>query len=314
MRKQRGDLGEAGVERMTDAELSKKLGRCQAIESISMLLGILLVVAGCVSAFVQHDVLILSVLVFSGVGLFLLLALPAQKKRKALIGQQLGGYFRGELDRVFGPESQKPDLPIDRPFLEAAGLLAIPWTECGVTEFHQGTYKSLRFSAANVELRRTVEERSGPGNDNWMTRSETLFRGVVLRCPDLRGSVPDLTLHEQFQERKGGDITDPALFRRHFAACAGDGRPADDQVTPQLRELVRKLEAFANNGKVGGLVLRDDGLTLALNTRYVFAGVSEGLDLRDIDGIRKWFTASLTGMCGLLDLLRESDALFQKEV
>lgn len=50
-------------------------------------------------------------------------------------------------------------------------------------------------------------------------------------------------------------------------------------------------------------------MTLALNTRYVFAGVPEELDLRDIDGIRKWFTASLTGMGDLLDLITESPAL-----
>ena len=31
--------------------------------------------------------------------------------------------------------------------------------------------------------------------------------------------------------------------------------------------------------------------------------------MRDIDGIRRWFTASLTGMGGLLDILQESPAL-----
>ena len=43
--------------------------------------------------------------------------------------------------------------------------------------------------------------------------------------------------------------------------------------------------------------------------RYVFAGIPEELDLRDIDGIRKWFIASLTGMGNLLDLITESPAL-----
>ena len=33
------------------------------------------------------------------------------------------------------------------------------------------------------------------------------------------------------------------------------------------------------------------------------------LDLRDIDGIRQWFVASLTGMGNLLDLITESPAL-----
>lgn len=91
--------------------------------------------------------------------------------------------------------------------------------------------------------------------------------------------------------------------------AASGGLLADEMVTPQLRALVRRLEEFANNGKVGGLILRGGELTLALNTGYVFANVPNAIDMRDIDGIRKWFTASLTGMAGLLDILRKSPAL-----
>ena len=91
--------------------------------------------------------------------------------------------------------------------------------------------------------------------------------------------------------------------------AASGGLLADEMVTPQLRALVRRLEEFANNGKVGGLILRGGELTLALNTGYVFANVPAAIDMRDIDGIRKWFTASLTGMAGLLDILRKSPAL-----
>ena len=91
--------------------------------------------------------------------------------------------------------------------------------------------------------------------------------------------------------------------------AARGGLLADEMVTPQLRALVRRLEEFANNGKVGGLILRGGELTLALNTGYVFANVPNAIDMRDIDGIRKWFTASLTGMAGLLDILWESPAL-----
>lgn len=91
--------------------------------------------------------------------------------------------------------------------------------------------------------------------------------------------------------------------------AASGGLPADEMVTPQLRALVRRLEEFANNGKVGGLILRGGELTLALNTGCVFANVPNAIDMRDIDRIRKWFTASLTGMAGLLDILRKSPAL-----
>ena len=296
-------------QQMSDAELSKKLGSYQKTESIGILLGVLLVIAGCVSMFIQRNVILVCALVFPGVALFLLVAKPAQNKKKALLQQQLGGYFHEELTRAFGPEPEAPELPIDWAYLQAAKLSTISFTECTVTDFHEGEHKGLRFSAANVELRRTVEEKSGPDNDNWMTRTETLFRGIVVRCKDICLPALDIALNDMFQERKKDDITDPAAFRKYFAAHRLDGREADDQVTPQLRDLVQKLETSSNSAKLCGLILRDGDLTLALNTRYVFAGVPEELDLRDIDGIRKWFAASLKGMGQLLDLLAASPAL-----
>ena len=297
------------TEKLTDAQLSKKLGSCQKAESIGMLLGILCVVSGCILMFVKRDIILICVLVFVGVALFLLVAKPAQTKKKALLQQQLGGYFRAELTKAFGPEPEPATLPIDWAYLKAAKLSAVDFTECTVTDFHEGECAGLRFSAANVELRRTVEEKSGPDNDNWMTRTETLFRGIVVRCKDICDPALDIALNDMFRERKKDDITDPAAFRKHFAAHTADGREADDQVTPQLRDLVQKLEASSASAKLCGLVLRGGDLTLALNTRYVFADVPDELDLRDIDGIRKWYTASLTGMERLLTLLRESPAL-----
>ena len=309
MRKKRNDFDAVGVERMTDAELSKKLGGYQRTESISISLGVLLVIAGCISMFIQHDPILVCALAFPGVALFLLVAKPAQTKKKALMQQQLGGFFRTELTKAFGPKPEPATLPIDRAYLKAAKLSAVDFTECTVTDFHEGEHKGRRFSAANVELRRTVEEKSGPDNDNWMTRTETLFRGIVVRCKDICNPALDIALNDMFQERKKDDITDPVAFRKDFAAHTADGREADDQVTPQLRDLVQKLEVSSRTSKLCGLILRDGDLTLALNTRYVFAGVPEELDLRDIDGIRKWFTASLTGMGNLLDLITESPAL-----
>ena len=297
------------TDRMTDEQLSKQLGRYQAIESIGILLGVLLVAAGCITMFIRRDPLLICAMVFPGVALFLLVAKPAQKKKKALLQEQLGGYFRTELTRTFGPEPKVPELPIDWGYLAAARLSTVDFTECTVTDFHEGEHKGLRFSAANVELCRTVEEKSGPDNDNWMTRTETLFRGIVVRCRDICDPALDMVIREMFQERKKDDITDPAAFRKHFSAHTASGQEVDDQVTPQLRELVKKLETTSRTSKLCGLILRDGDLTLALNTRYVFAGVPEELDLRDVDGIRKWFTASLTGMGRLLDLLVESPVM-----
>ena len=298
-----------GMEKLTDAELSKKLGSYQRTESIGILLGVILVITACITMFIRRDPLLVCALAFPGVALFLLVAKPAQKKKKALMQQQLGSFFRTELTKAFGPEPEPATLPIDWGYLAAAKLSNDPFTECTVTDFHEGEHKGLRFSAANVELRRTVEEKSGPDNDNWMTRTETLFRGIVVRCKGICDPALDITLNDMFQERKEDDITDPAAFRKHFAAHTASGQEVDDQVTPQLRELVKKLETTSRTSKLCGLILRDGDLALALNTRYVFACVPEELDLRDIDGIRKWFTASLTGMGNLLDLLMESPVL-----
>ena len=309
MRKKRNDLDAPGTQRMTDAELSKKLGSYQKAESIGILLGVLLVIAGCISMFIRRDPLLVCALAFPGVALFLLVAKPAQNKKKALLQQQLGGFFRAELTKAFGPEPEPATLPIDWAYMKAAKLSSVDFTECTITDFHEGEHKGLRFSAANVELRRTVEEKSGPDNDNWMTRTETLFRGIVVRCKGICDPALDIALNDRFQDRKKDDITTPAAFRKHFAAHTADGREADDHITPQLRDLVQKLEASSTHARLCGLILRDGDLTLALNTRYVFAGVPEELDLRDIDGIRKWFTASLTGMGNFLDLITESPAL-----
>ena len=309
MRKKRNDLDAPGTQRMSDAELSKKLGSYQKAESIGILLGVLLVIAGCISMFIRRDPLLVCALAFPGVALFLLVAKPAQNKKKALMQQQLGGFFRAELTKAFGPEPEPATLPIDWAYLKAAKLSSVDFTECTITDFHEGEHKGLRFSAANVELRRTVEEKSGPNNDNWMTRTETLFRGIVVRCKGICDPALDIALSDRFQERKKDDITTPAAFRKHFAAHTADGREADDRITPQLRDLVQKLETSSTHARLCGLILRGGDLTLALNTRYVFAGVPEELDLRDIDGIRKWFTASLTGMGNFLDLITKSPAL-----
>ena len=174
-----------GAENLTDAELSKKLGRYQAMEQIGMTPGVLLVIAGCISAFVMHNVVVLSILVLIGVGLILLVGMPAQKKKKALIQQQLGSDFRAALERAFGPEPQTPELPIDTHALEAAGILSVPWTACRVEHFHEGEHNGLHFSAANVTLERMVDE--GANRPDGMTKprrcsaaSSSAARGFVI--------------------------------------------------------------------------------------------------------------------------------------
>lgn len=99
MRKKRNDFDAVGAERMTDTELSKKLGSYQRTESIGILLGVILVITGCIMTFVYRNIIVICILVFAGVALFLLVAQPAQKKKKALMQQQLGGFFPHGTDK-----------------------------------------------------------------------------------------------------------------------------------------------------------------------------------------------------------------------
>ena len=94
MGKKRNDFDIVGAERMTDAELSKKLGSYQRTESIGILLGVILVITGCIMMFVYRNIIVICILVFAGVALFLLVAQPAQKKKKALMQLLLTGIVR----------------------------------------------------------------------------------------------------------------------------------------------------------------------------------------------------------------------------
>lgn len=290
--------------KMSDEELAKALGRYQAAESICMLIGIIAVIAGCISAFLVHNRALLAVLVFVGVGLLVFGALPVQKKKKALLKQQMGGFFDEEREKLFGKDPEVPELPIDRGYLKGIDLCTIDWTGITVENFHEGMHDDYLFSAANVRLERIVEEKSGPNNDNWTSRTETLFTGLVVRCKGVCRALPEVTVSTRFQKRGADDLKSPAAFLDKFSARAPSGDNADSAVTAQLLEFVHAMEKAG--GKLFGFAVRDGDLTLALETRYVFANVPPELDLRDIDGIRKWYIASLKGMSDLLDIIKQA--------
>lgn len=96
-----------GKEKMTDQELSDAFGRYQRRESIGILLGALLVIAGCISAFVQHDVLLVCIPAFAGVGLIFCCA-PGAEKEKGADGAAAGRLLPHRADPAFGPELQTP--------------------------------------------------------------------------------------------------------------------------------------------------------------------------------------------------------------
>ena len=120
------------------------------------------------------------VLFFGGVCCAVFLGGSAQKKLQALIQEQFGDFFRAEWEKAFGPDMHTPEMCVDEPFLRTFHLLDGQWEECTVENFHEGDYRGVHFSAANVRLDHVYER--GCGHEGYETCHEMVFKGLVLRC------------------------------------------------------------------------------------------------------------------------------------
>ncbi|MGM9564054.1 MAG: hypothetical protein ACI4OB_03505 [Christensenellales bacterium] len=316
--------------KLSDEELSRKVKHYETIERIGGVLVVAVFIVGVVQALLQDGVSgipLLVLMIILGIVIMKMIPMRAEEKKNALLIQQLGGYFYGELARMFGPEPENPEMPIDKSFLKSTNPVRSPWEDCRITDFHEGVRNGMRFSAANVLLSRRLMVDHPEDSGTYISGA---FYGVVLRCRDVCGPVTDIVLRDRsefeyvvrkngipenvddlrryYPTRKDGGLYDPVAFSRYYSAHTSDGKEADDAVTPQLRELIGKLEVLTANGRVAAFSLHNGELMLALHTSYTFSCVPDKQDLKDINGIRMSYTASLTAMAALLDLIRESCA------
>ena len=296
----------AGAEKMSDAELSGRLGRYQTLERIGQVIGLILVAAGAAVAFIKHDLWLFAGLFFAGVIVIVIVCVVINTKKNVLLNLQLGDFFHSELKSAFGPGTAQPSMPIDYAYLKSAQLVDQCWEESNISNFFEGEHASLRFSVANVALDHLVEERSGPDNDAWMTKTVHVFRGVVIRCADICDANRDIRILDRYQEPPPkGDVSDPAVFAERFKTLTSDGREAAALITLELRMLCSELEKNVD-GKVCGLALKNGEAALALYTSYQFSNVPPNTDLRDIDGIRRAYVESIGTMKTLLDILKNN--------
>ena len=264
----------AEAAKMTEAELSKRLGRYQSQSVLGTWVGLIAVIGGVISYFVvDHPAVraILTAVLFGGIGSAIFIGGGAQKRIKALMKSQMGDFFRTELEKAFGPELHDPALSIDETVMKTMHVMEDEWEECLVEELHQGRQRGVCFSAANVRLDH-VYEREHP-QDGFETCREMVFKGLVLRC-ETRISAPS--------------------FRTDMP-----------QFTETLQELERRMK-----GKVQGASWEKNVFSLALETSYEFAEVGSSVDLRDLDAVRNSYTKSLRVMGEILNLLLKNEAFF----
>lgn len=292
--------------KMSDAELSRRLGAYQVIERIGTVLGLILIMAGGIIALVQHNLWIFAGLFFAGVIVLVIISFIVNTKKNVLLNLQLGDFFHSELQSAFGPGTAEPTMLISEKYLKDAELIDQCWEGSDITNFFEGEHDTTRFSVANVTLDHLVEERSGPDNDNWMTKTVTVFSGVIIRCADMCDANLDMSITDRYQESPPkGDVSAPAVFAERFKVRTSDGREAAALVTPEMRTLCSELEK-AVDGKLCGLKLKDGEAAAALHTKYQFANVPPNTDLRNIDGIRKAYVESIETFKTLLDILKNN--------
>ena len=257
--------------KMSDAELSQKLGRYQRAARLWTIIGLIGVVSAFVCAFAVSDPALKSVLIaalfFGGVCCALFLGGGAQKKLKALMNAQLGDFFAAELEGAFGVEWHSPELRIDERLIKNLRVLDNEWEELEQENFREGAYRGVGFSAANVRLNHVYER--GVPQDGLETCRDMIFKGLVIRAKTRTGA----------------------------------------ELTPQLSERISALSGSIE-GQVLAIGLENDVLSLALETDYGFASVASSVDLRDLDALRGSYRRSLEQMRSFLDLLFESTGLF----
>ena len=138
-----------GRGKLSDAELSKKLGHYQKMSRIWILVGLFGALSGTVSYFAVQDTalkaILTGVLFFGGICCAVFLGGSAQKKLQALIQEQFGDFFRTEWEKAFGPDMHTPEMCVDEPFLRTFHLLDGQWEECTVENFHEGDYRGVHF-------------------------------------------------------------------------------------------------------------------------------------------------------------------------
>lgn len=310
MRKKRNGFDTVGVERMTDAELSKKLGHYQKMSAAWLLVGVVGAVSGTISFFAVQDkalkAILVTVLFFGGVCCAFFFGGGAQKKLKALMQEQLGDFFRAEWEKAFGRDLHTPEMRIDEPFMKALHLLDGEWEECTAENFHEGDHHGVHFSAANVRLDHVYQR--GTPHEGFETCTSMVFKGIVLLCETRVPVSSPILASARTEDSPRGVLTGHEVFDRSFCVTAENGQDAARLLTPQFIDFLTEFDRNVE-GQLLSFCWEGNTFSLALETDFGIAAVASSVDLRDLDAVRRSYIKSLRELGGVLDMLMAGPAL-----
>lgn len=299
--------------KMSEAELSKKLGHYQRQARAWTVIGLVGVLGGVISFFTVEDMvlksLLTAVLFFGGVCAALLAGGGAQKKLKALMQEQMGGFFDAELENAFGPELHTEQMRIDERLVRSLRLLDNQWEEIETENFREGEHHGVHFSAANVRLNHVYER--GTPQDGLETCRDMVFKGIVLRLEMRSTAAESILAAARTEDSPRGITTGSKEFDRCFCVTAGSEQYVKSVLIPHLT--ARILEFCQGiDGQLSGFCLSGSTLSMAIETDYAFACVASSVDLRDLEALRRSYVSSLHEMGRIIDLLTENSELFAK--
>lgn len=304
-----------GTGKLSDTELSQKLGQYQKQARIWLIVGLLGIAGGLISAVAVQDAALKTILIAAlfggGLCCVLFLSSGAQKKLKALMREQLGGLFRAELEKSFGPALHTPEMRIDQALMKTLHLLEGQWEECAVENYYEGNYSNIHFSAANVRLDHVYER--GNIRDGLGTWQDMVFKGVVLRCRTHIPAPSMIRANVRTEDSPRGIVTDNETFDRCFCITAETEQDAFHLLTPQFMELIVTFKQKFE-GQILCFCWEGNVFSLAIETDYGFASIASNVDMSDLDAMRHSYRNSLREMETLLDLLMKNTVLLGDEI
>lgn len=298
---------------MSDAELSRQLGRYQELSTLWLWIGLIGIFAGLILYFAVSNKLLKTILVavlfFGGICCVIFLSGNAQKKLRTLLQDQLGGFFRETFEKIFGPDLHTEAMRIDKACIDALCLRDRPWEECEIENLHEGVHRGIRFSAANVRLIHVHKE--GSGQEGYETIRDLVCKGLVIRCETCTVASSPIRINAQLSaDTQNMAAAGAQSFDSRFRITAGDD--AAPLLTPQFKESLLEFEQSVNAGLLG-VYWKDQILSLALKTDYAFAAVASNVNLCDLDAVRRSYAVSLQEMGDALDLLLKNTALYPQK-
>lgn len=291
--------------------MSKKLSEAQALEKIARyeknetrmiytgVYGLIIGVPGLlISLIIESGLLslIFGVIFFVG-GLCLALKDHMRNKAESLATNQLQDFYKEELERYFGPLRSTKEMDINKQLIEELRPVTEYWNEYSKWRFYEGNYHDTHFSVENVHLKEVIKD--GDNSDIIHTK----FEGAVMRCKNICDPATDIALCRSGTDHRS-TLKDPIVFCQIFSARTADGQSADNLVTPELREMIQKIESFSTKYTMTAMMIRNGEVILAIKG-YCFGDSYSGEEsLQDFDRIRSHFTDSLLPLCKLIDILQ----------